>query len=114
MAPGRFSPSDFALMRCTAEELDAVLHEVQADSGVPLDQVVDMYPCTGAQQGLLMQWARDHRAYNLQQWEVLEGLDLAKYRAAWAAVVNSSDILRSRFLLSRLPFVQVVAQHVEV
>ena len=39
---------------------------------------------------------------------LFEDLDLTKYQAAWADVIEASDILRSRFVLSRTPFVQVV------
>ncbi|OAA72235.1 Amino acid adenylation [Cordyceps fumosorosea ARSEF 2679] len=67
--------------------------------GVQTERVEDVFPCTPLQEGLLALTAR--RAGEYVATEVLplrEGVDAGRFRAAWAAFVAQTPILRTRMI----------------
>ncbi len=87
------TPSDFPLAKLTQEALDAL--------PLRLEEVEDLYPMTGLQQGLLFHSLRDpsSRAYVNQLRVDIEGLDVSSFKAAWQAVLERHEALRTGFLL---------------
>uniref|UniRef100_A0A0B7KPS8 Carrier domain-containing protein n=1 Tax=Bionectria ochroleuca TaxID=29856 RepID=A0A0B7KPS8_BIOOC len=72
--------------------------------------VEDIYPCTALQEGLLALTSKTHGAYTERLvLELLESVDLARFRNTWEELVRRLPILRTRIAHStRLGLVQVV------
>ncbi|MCJ8205209.1 non-ribosomal peptide synthase/polyketide synthase [Pseudomonas sp. RGM2987] len=86
------TPSDFPLARLTQVQLDRLVPQPQA--------VDDVYPLSPMQQGMLFHSLLGQGAgdYINQMRLDAEGLDPQRFRAAWQAVVDAHDILRSGFV----------------
>lgn len=78
----------------------SVFLEIAAEkANVHCDWVQDMYPCTPLQEGMMALTTRDPGSYGWQ--DVLElpaSINLDQFRAAWQAVVNELDIIRTRLV----------------
>ncbi|MGW6601237.1 amino acid adenylation domain-containing protein [Streptomyces sp. NPDC055036] len=108
---GRHSPSDFPLARLSLDEVERV------EEAVP--GVVDVWPATGLQQGLLFHTVFDETSpdnYLVRLSVGLEGaLDAAALRAAAEALFVRHPNLRACFLHSGLSEpVQVIPERVEL
>ena len=86
------TPSDFPLAGLSQEQLDAL--------PVPVAQIDDLYPMTPLQRGMMFHalHAPDEIAYLAQLRVDIDGLDVPRFRAAWEAVLDRHDVLRSGFL----------------
>ncbi|MBU2215843.1 MAG: amino acid adenylation domain-containing protein, partial [Gammaproteobacteria bacterium] len=86
------TPSDFPHVQLRQTELDSL--------PLPARQVEDIYPLTPMQQGLLFHHELDSagEAYVNQVCLEIDGLPLARFKAAWAAAVQRHPQLRSAFL----------------
>ncbi|WP_331831757.1 amino acid adenylation domain-containing protein [Pseudomonas sp. LH21] len=102
------TPSDFPLTELTQAQLD----------GLPLaaGEIEDLYPLSPMQQGMLFHSLYEQAAGNyINQLRVdVRGLDLARFRAAWQAVVDNHEVLRSCFPQDLPAPVQVVRRQVQV
>ncbi|WP_439862469.1 non-ribosomal peptide synthase/polyketide synthase [Pseudomonas antarctica] len=85
------TPSDFPLARISQTQLDRV--------PVPLAQVEDLYPLSAMQQGMLFHTleAPESALYVNQMAVSVSGLDVARFTAAWNAVIERHEILRTGF-----------------
>ncbi|SMY25090.1 unnamed protein product [Zymoseptoria tritici ST99CH_1A5] len=86
--------------------------DVASECGIPVETVQDAYPCVPLQIGLLslsMQGVAD-RAYLLQHtFDVPREFDMARIKRAWAEVVRTTDVLRTRIVHHQTAgFLQVV------
>ncbi|OIN45327.1 non-ribosomal peptide synthetase [Pseudomonas costantinii] len=104
------TPSDFPLARLSQAQLDALVPQTHA--------LEDVYPLSPMQQGMLFHTllAEGGGDYINQMRVDVEGLEPQRFRAAWQAVVDAHDILRSGFFWQgnlEQP-VQVVQRQVEV
>ncbi|WP_339447689.1 non-ribosomal peptide synthetase [Pseudomonas sp. EA_5y_Pfl2_R50] len=104
------TPSDFPLAHLSQAQLDALVLEPQG--------IDDIYPLSPMQQGMLFHTLLEHGSgdYINQMRLDVDGVDPQRFRAAWQAVVDAHDILRSGFFWQGdLPQpVQVVQRQVEV
>ncbi len=104
------TPSDFPLAQLSQVQLDALVLEPQG--------IDDIYPLSPMQQGMLFHTLLEHGNgdYINQMRLDVEGVDPQRFRAAWQAVVDAHDILRSGFFWQGdLPQpVQVVQRQVDV
>ena len=104
------TPSDFPL---------ATLSQAQLDLLVPQPQAIDdIYPLSPMQQGMLFHTLLEHGGgdYINQMRLDVDGVDPQRFRAAWQAVVDAHDILRTGFVWQgdlEQPL-QVVQRHLEV
>ncbi|MBI6899466.1 amino acid adenylation domain-containing protein [Pseudomonas putida] len=102
------TPSDFPLAELTQAQLD----------GLPLaaGEIEDLYPLSPMQQGMLFHSLYEQAAGNyINQLRVdVRGLDMARFRAAWQAVVDNHEVLRSCFPQDLPAPVQVVRRQVQV
>ncbi|MCM2461141.1 non-ribosomal peptide synthase/polyketide synthase [Pseudomonas sp. CG7] len=104
------TPSDFPLARLTQAQLDTL---------VPVPQAIDdLYPLSPMQQGMLFHslLGQGSGDYINQMRLDVDGLDPQRFRAAWQAVVDAHDILRTGFFWQgdlEQP-VQIVQRQVEV
>ncbi|WP_426134158.1 non-ribosomal peptide synthase/polyketide synthase [Pseudomonas sp. PWP3-1b2] len=104
------TPSDFPLARLNQTQLDALASQPQ--------NVEDVYPLSPMQQGMLFHTllAQGDGDYINQMRLDVDGLDPQRFRAAWQAVMDAHDILRSGFFWQgtlEQP-VQVVRRQVDV
>ncbi|KPN13027.1 non-ribosomal peptide synthetase [Bacillus australimaris] len=86
---GGFTPSDFPMVQLTQKQIDELP-----------DNVVDVYPLSPMQQGMLFHALLDQasQAYFGQVHMTLEGLTDGKaYEQAWNLLVERHSILRTRF-----------------
>ncbi|SUD40757.1 amino acid adenylation domain-containing protein [Ectopseudomonas mendocina] len=100
-----FTPSDFAFVPLSQTDLDSL--------PLPARQIEDIYPLTPMQQGLLFHselQAADGAYVNQLSLEI-EGLPVARFKAAWAAALQRHPLLRAAFL--RLGADQQVVQLVQ-
>ncbi|WP_460111359.1 non-ribosomal peptide synthetase [Pseudomonas sp. S3_H04] len=104
------TPSDFPLAQLSQAQLDALVLEPQG--------IDDIYPLSPMQQGMLFHTLLEHGNgdYINQMRLDVDGVDPQRFRAAWQAVVDTHDILRSGFFWQGdLPQpVQVVQRQVDV
>jgi amino acid adenylation domain-containing protein len=82
--------------------------------GATREQIADVYPLSPVQQGMLFHslYSPDSGVYVNQVRVTIEGLDVARFRAAWQAVYDRHDILRTGFLPERA--LQVVFGRVQI
>ncbi|SFO23810.1 non-ribosomal peptide synthase domain TIGR01720/amino acid adenylation domain-containing protein [Pseudomonas sp. NFACC24-1] len=104
------TPSDFPLARLSQAQLDTLVRDPQA--------VDDIYPLSPMQQGMLFHslLGQGSGDYINQMRLDVEGVDPQRFRAAWQAVVDVHDILRTGFFWQgdlEQP-VQIVQRQVEV
>ncbi|WP_210639699.1 non-ribosomal peptide synthase/polyketide synthase [Pseudomonas sp. Tri1] len=107
---GGVTPSDFPLARLTQAQLDTLVPHPQA--------IDDLYPLSPMQQGMLFHTLLEQGSgdYINQLRLDVEGVDPQRFRAAWQAVVDAHDILRSGFFWQGdlAQPVQIVQRRVEV
>lgn len=97
--PQPYAP--FALMPTLA--LSGALADLQVKHGISGELIEDMYPCTPLQAGLMAITASDPttaaNAYVLRDVYTLPpNTDISLFKAAWAAVVRRTPILRTRIV----------------
>ena len=92
------------------DEIDQVLEEVHAQCSVEKSDVVDAYPCSALQEGLITLSIKQPGAYVNQNIFRLPGaVDLDQFKSAWQAAVDEVDILRTRILHTNdSSFLQIV------
>ncbi|MET3457534.1 non-ribosomal peptide synthase/polyketide synthase [Pseudomonas kilonensis] len=107
---GGVTPSDFPLARLTQAQLDTLVRHPQA--------IDDLYPLSPMQQGMLFHslLGQGSGDYINQMRLDIEGVDPQRFRAAWQAVVDVHDILRTGFFWQGdlAQPVQIVQRQVEV
>ena len=101
------TPSDFPLAQITQAQLDGL--------ALPVERLADLYPLSPMQSGMLFHSLYDPQgsAYVNQLRIGISGLDPARFKAAWQAVFERHDTLRTGFLQGEQPL-QWVAGSVEL
>ncbi|WP_347558045.1 non-ribosomal peptide synthase/polyketide synthase [Robbsia sp. KACC 23696] len=102
------TPSDFPLVTLNQVELDAL--------GLPAAQLDDLYPLTPMQSGMLFHtlYAPQDSAYVSQLRVAVDGLDVTRFHAAWAAVVAREAVLRTAFVQHGDGWLQWVSNAAEI
>jgi amino acid adenylation domain-containing protein/non-ribosomal peptide synthase protein (TIGR01720 family) len=111
---GGYTPSDFPLVKLNQQGLEQLL----ASSTSNWQNIADIYPLSGVQQGMLFEslYAPDSGVY-FQQWIcTLNGqLNVPAFEQAWQQVVARHSILRTAFVWEELTQpLQVVYRQVDV
>jgi amino acid adenylation domain-containing protein/non-ribosomal peptide synthase protein (TIGR01720 family) len=101
------TPSDFPLARLSQERLDGL--------SLPWDRLCDLYPLSPMQSGMLFHSVLEPEgtAYINQLRLDIEGLDIARFKAAWQATLACHDVLRTAFVQGENPL-QWVARSVDL
>ncbi|BEP60729.1 hypothetical protein GmRootV213_12830 [Variovorax sp. V213] len=101
------TPSDFPLARIGPQQLDAL--------PVPAANLADLYPLSPMQAGMLFHslYAPGGSAYVNQLRVDIDGLDVARFKAAWRALLERHEVLRTGFLVGE-PALQWVARQIEL
>ncbi|MFL9869983.1 condensation domain-containing protein, partial [Paraburkholderia fungorum] len=107
---GGVTPSDFPLAGLDQQQLR------QLALPVPATQVEDLYPLSPMQRGMLFHtlYAPADSAYVMQLCVDIDGLDVTRFKAAWQAVTERHDILRTGFLQQGDAWLQWVAKAIEL
>ncbi|SFA91721.1 non-ribosomal peptide synthase domain TIGR01720/amino acid adenylation domain-containing protein [Delftia tsuruhatensis] len=100
------TPSDFPLARITQAQLDGL--------ALPAGNLADLYPLSPMQSGMLFHSLSDPSglSYVTQLRIDAHGLDAARFRKAWQAVLDRHAVLRSGFLADASLPLQWVARQV--
>jgi amino acid adenylation domain-containing protein/non-ribosomal peptide synthase protein (TIGR01720 family) len=102
------TPSDVPLAGLTQAQLDAL----------PLDgaEVADLYPLSPMQSGMLFHSLAEpgDTTYVTQLRVDIDGVDVARFRAAWQACVERHEVLRTGFVTTVDRPLQWVARHVQL
>ncbi|KAG8411848.1 Nonribosomal peptide synthetase [Metarhizium acridum] len=90
----------FDLLQTSSETLKGIKDEVASQCGVPSEQVVDLYPCSPLQEGFMALSARQNGVYKAQRaFRITDkDFDWSRFKQAWAIVVKSEPILRTRIV----------------
>ena len=101
------TPSDFPLAGLDPSQLDAL--------PVPVANLADLYPLSPMQSGMLFHslYAPGGSAYLNQLRVDIDGLDAARFKSAWRAVLARHEVLRTGFVQGERAL-QWVARHVDV
>ncbi|KAH7329601.1 hypothetical protein B0I35DRAFT_507853 [Stachybotrys elegans] len=88
--------------------------QVAAVSSIQAESIIDVYPCTPIQEGLMALSNKEPGAYVAQLiYRLPEGVDLDKFKRAWELVVQAEPVLRTRIVhTEELGFLQVVTDDV--
>lgn len=88
---------------------DQVISEVSHLCNAEQQEVVDIYPCTPMQEGLIALSSKKPGAYVAQTTYRMTNIDVENFKNAWQAVVATENILRTRIVFTEsLGFLQTV------
>lgn len=106
------TPAPFSLLRPGLSQSEAQQYAARLCL-VSASQVVDMYPCTALQEGLLAMTARRSDQYVSRSiLQLQNSIDPDRLRSAWQATVDRFPILRTRVVdIPGQGLVQVVLRH---
>ncbi|KAJ5726010.1 nonribosomal peptide synthase [Penicillium malachiteum] len=98
----------FELVR---DEKDNLLAMAQAQTGLGVDMIEDIYPCTALQSGLMALSIKEPGTYVAQMvYRLDSSTDMKRFTAAWQSVYRSSPILRTRLFQTTSELMQVVVK----
>ena len=84
------------------EHLDDVCTDAITQCRVSRDLLEDIYPCTPLQEGIVALSLKQPGSYVGQHvLRLPEALDVNRFKSAWEIAVNSSEVLRSRIIVSK-------------
>ena len=112
--PEDMTPAPFSLLRPGISRSEAQLYAARL-CHVSASQVVDIYPCTALQEGLLAMTARRSGQYVSRSiLRLQDSVDPDRLQRAWQATVDRFPILRTRVVdIQGQGLVQVVVSHLE-
>ncbi|KAF2008815.1 amino acid adenylation [Aaosphaeria arxii CBS 175.79] len=89
-----------------------LIQDAAGKCGIPEEDVVDIYPCTPLQEGLMELATQQKGAYTAQRvFRLPENIDIQRFKSAWSQLVALHPILRTRIILSKTSgAVQVVVK----
>ncbi|KAJ4129080.1 Nonribosomal peptide synthetase chry1 [Fusarium equiseti] len=101
------TPAPFSLLANSEETIGSIT----GATGLSVEEIEDVYPCTHMQQGLLALTAQDARAYiGSYIWHLVPGLDISKVTCALKEVWYHNPILRTRVVQTTEGLYQVVVR----
>ncbi|KZM45155.1 hypothetical protein OA92_04755 [Marinomonas sp. SBI22] len=90
----RYTPSDFPVVNLTQEDLDIWQKRISKEEA----NLVNVYPLTGMQAGLLYQNQLESDAYITQLDLHYHELDIEIFKLAWYQLIQRHDIFRTGFM----------------
>nr|RBQ92261.1 hypothetical protein FVER53263_11762 [Fusarium verticillioides] len=102
------SVDPFSLLPDT-EDPSLLLREVAGRCGVQKSQILDMYPCSSLQEGLVASTLQQPGAYVATYvFNLPLGISIDRFKLAWQNTVDRVDILRTRIVNTSLKSYQLV------
>ncbi|KAJ5714059.1 AMP-dependent synthetase/ligase [Penicillium malachiteum] len=91
-------------------DLEGLIDELSDGCIVSKDAIIDAYPCSAVQEGLLTLSVKQNGAYVAQPaFRLADSTDLDRFKAAWEQTVADLDILRTRIMHTEaMNFAQVI------
>lgn len=113
-SPNEMTPAPFSLLRPGVSQSEAQLYAARL-CHVPASQVVDLYPCTALQEGLLAMTARRSGQYISRSiLRLQDSIDPDRLRRAWQTTIDRFPILRTRVVeIPGQGLIQVVLGHLK-
>ena len=101
----------FSLIRHISSDTE-LRTQLAAECRVSEEKLVDIYPCTPLQEGLMALSVADPGGYVAQTVHPLpQSINLERFKAAWTAVVDAEAILRTRIVhVSGVGFLEVIVE----
>ena len=86
--------------------------EVASQCRINAKSILNIYPCTSMQEGLMALSIKEPGAYVAQMiYRLPSDMDMGKFRVAWEKVVQAETVLRTRIIYTKdRGFLQVVVQ----
>ncbi|KAI4100225.1 MAG: hypothetical protein L6R37_005597 [Teloschistes peruensis] len=95
--------------------VDQILDEIMTQCQIEKDQLVDAYPCSALQEGLITLSIKQPGAYVANNvFRLPEAVDIDAFKSAWEKAVQDMDILRTRIIHIDSTFVQAVLRKEEI
>lgn len=92
----------FSLLR-GSEPLEAILEKLDTVYGIPRQSILDIYPTSSLQEGLMVLSVRQPGTYNFQWISALPStIDRERFKQAWQLCVKRNTILRTRIIYTEL------------
>lgn len=79
-----------------------------------LGEVEYIAPCSALQQGMISRSRSEGAYFNVFRYELANGVDVSKLRAAWEGLVRAHSVLRTRFVETTEGYVQVAVQNCDI
>ena len=100
----------FSLLGDIPRNLDQYLDEIAGQCTVRTQRILDAYPCSPLQEGLITISTSQAGAYVAHNvFRLPDSVDVGQFQAAWQIAVEEMDILRTRVVHTSLDtFVQVI------
>ncbi|KAF7715229.1 Nonribosomal peptide synthase (NRPS) [Penicillium ucsense] len=109
LAPHEDRPVESFSLLPPVVDSETLLSEAADKCCVDPSVIEDVYPCTPLQEGFMVLNSQDSAAYYVQEiFKMPESVDVARFRAAWGAVLSRSTILRTRIISTIDGFFQVL------
>ncbi|KAF5630703.1 hypothetical protein F25303_9855 [Fusarium sp. NRRL 25303] len=103
-----FSVDPFSLLSDT-EDPSSLLRDVAGRCGVQKSQILDIYPCSSLQEGLVASTLQQPGAYVATYvFELPLDISIDRFKLAWQHTVDRVDILRTRIVNTSLKSYQAV------
>ncbi|KAF4429611.1 non-ribosomal peptide synthetase [Fusarium acutatum] len=91
------------------EDLSLLLHEIAGRCNVQEHQILDIYPCSSLQEGLVASTSQQPGAYVATYvFELPFEISIDRFKLAWQNTVDRVDILRTRIVNTSLKSYQAV------
>lgn len=93
-------PAQITPFSLIGEASGVIQEEISRQYGIKRNHIVDAYPCTPLQEGLLSLTDKGANSrYTVQHiMELSPDIDVGRFRAAWATVVKATPALRTRIV----------------
>ncbi|CZT05102.1 uncharacterized protein RCO7_12008 [Rhynchosporium graminicola] len=94
-------------------EAGQIRQQVAEDSGIEEESILDAYPCTPLQEGLMALSIIQKGAYTYQHvYDLPPGISFSRFQSAWQRLVDQNNILRTVIVRTETwGLVQVVLKH---
>jgi amino acid adenylation domain-containing protein len=81
---------------------DNLIEDAATVCNISKDDIEDIYPCTPLQAGLMELATQQQGVYTAQRvFKIAAGIDILRFKSAWAELVALHPILRTRIVLSK-------------
>ncbi|KAH6960226.1 BcNRPS9, nonribosomal peptide synthetase [Fusarium avenaceum] len=101
-AQTRNDPPPFSLWKPSSSDREAELADIAMQCGLSTEDIVDIYPCTSLQQGMLAATQQRPTAYLVRQvYALSDSIDLSRFRAMWEVMVQQAPVMRTHMLLGQ-------------
>ncbi|KAG5657323.1 hypothetical protein KAF25_005887 [Fusarium avenaceum] len=101
-AQTRSDPPPFSLWNPSSSDREAEIADIAMQCGLSTEDIVDIYPCTSLQQGMLAATQQRPTAYLVRQvYTLSDSVNLSRFREMWEVMVQQAPVMRTHMLLGQ-------------